>query len=321
MMKNMIIDQFAIEASVFKKNIKTNKVYEELYHNRLFQIEKFKDAINYKLGMVDMKSPIRKSSPKENLGLDMKRGTIRITRELIDDTLEHINYLPFDNILIQYEEQSISDMIAGKDIGEFEEKFKGLFDDYGIDLRAIYKIYAYIHVFRHENTIVITPINVSSKNGKLLVGENHYNYFTIDLDKRDICFNPYFDIAEEHRYLKNFTISNTLSVLVGFLKMLSCKNIVSKDIVPVTTKKQRRRGDIKDPYKVLHVVLPRNKANSKSDSDTKHEISDTVNFRQGHFKTFTKEKPLFGKAVGTYWWQPIVNVNKPGRKTIEVVIR
>lgn len=321
MFKNMIIDQFTMEANVFKKNTKTDKVFEELYHDRLFQIEKFKDAINYKLGMVDMESPIRKSSPRENLGIDTKRGTISISRDLINDVLEHVNYLPFDNILIQYEEQSISDIVAGKDIGEFERLFKGFFGSCELDLSVIYKIYSYIHVYRHENMIVITPIGIASKNGKLSMGETHYSYFTIDLEKRDIYFNPYFDIAEERRYLKTFTISNALFVLVGFLKMLSCKNIIAEDVNPVTTKKQRRRGDIKDPYKVLRVVLPRNKVNSKNDSDTKREVSDTVNFRQGHFKTFTKEKPLFGKAVGTYWWQPIVKVNKPGRKTIEVVIK
>ena len=32
--------------------------------------------------------------------------------------------------------------------------------------------------------------------------------------------------------------------------------------------------------------------------------------KRGHFKTFTEEKPLFGKHVGTWWWSPIFQTRK-----------
>lgn len=35
-----------------------------------------------------------------------------------------------------------------------------------------------------------------------------------------------------------------------------------------------------------------------------------VHLCRGHFKVFTAEKPLFGKWVGIFWWQPQVRGNK-----------
>jgi len=31
---------------------------------------------------------------------------------------------------------------------------------------------------------------------------------------------------------------------------------------------------------------------------------------RGHFKTYTKDKPLFGKLVGKYWFKPHARGNK-----------
>jgi len=35
-----------------------------------------------------------------------------------------------------------------------------------------------------------------------------------------------------------------------------------------------------------------------------------IHLCRGHFKEYTKEKPLFGKYTGTYWWQPTMRGNK-----------
>lgn len=42
----------------------------------------------------------------------------------------------------------------------------------------------------------------------------------------------------------------------------------------------------------------------------------------GHPKTFTAERPLFGKHVGTYWWQPSLHGRDKSRfiaKSYEIV--
>lgn len=34
------------------------------------------------------------------------------------------------------------------------------------------------------------------------------------------------------------------------------------------------------------------------------ETNPALHMMRGHFKTYTPEAPLFGKRVGTWWWQP-----------------
>lgn len=94
-----------------------------------------------------------------------------------------------------------------------------------------------------------------------------------------------------------------MTVALTGLALINCRNV---DIIDggraiykrTTTQKRRRAPDVR--FKTI--VLP-GTARSNGGSQTGDYHQDMALHRvRGHFKTFTAERPLMGKHVGTYWW-------------------
>lgn len=102
---------------------------------------------------------------------------------------------------------------------------------------------------------------------------------------------------------------------VKMIQLLNCKNITSTDTPPPDKlqKKRIKRGKVPMfTYKTLKILVPGKKQNHlKNGKGQKDDIYyNRIHLCRGHFKTYTKEKPLFGRMTGTYWWQPSVRGNK-----------
>lgn len=103
--------------------------------------------------------------------------------------------------------------------------------------------------------------------------------------------------------------NNSLTVLNSVLMLLGCKNISSKKVCPSSALNKKRAKKNKQPlysYKTLVVNLDISKQEQKNSSI---KNATRLHLCMGHFKTF-KEKPLFGKITGRYWWQPYVRGDK-----------
>lgn len=106
-------------------------------------------------------------------------------------------------------------------------------------------------------------------------------------------------------------VSHELSTVAAFLKLLSCKNITTRTILPDKKINAKRIKTRKEPifsYRVLDVILP----SKRVVYDLKEVGCRTVRLHlcRGHFKEYTKDRPLFGKYSGRYWWQPIARGDK-----------
>lgn len=101
------------------------------------------------------------------------------------------------------------------------------------------------------------------------------------------------------------------NTLLCTLLLLNCKNIVTeKHEAPERLNKKRQKAG-KPPlfsYHTLAVKVPGESTASKSGAKT--GITQRLHLCRGHFKHFTKDKPLFGKLEGLYWWQPHVRGEK-----------
>ena len=77
-----------------------------------------------------------------------------------------------------------------------------------------------------------------------------------------------------------------------------------EDMVP--TEKQSRKMKVKGiEYKILHVrgmadVIKQEKERAPANGD-QEKLKKRLHIVRGHFATYTKEKPLFGKYDGTFW--------------------
>lgn len=101
------------------------------------------------------------------------------------------------------------------------------------------------------------------------------------------------------------------------IQFMNCKNVIVEDKEPPTTINERHRRDHPPmvKYKVLRIDR-KNKATSAHAGDVQNPGIMPYHICRGHFKHFTKEKPLLGKFVGTYWWEAQARGN---RKQGEVI--
>jgi hypothetical protein len=85
---------------------------------------------------------------------------------------------------------------------------------------------------------------------------------------------------------------------------MNCKNLTLEDVkIPEHTQRRRRknRQPIGLDYRQIKVMPDKRK---KSGTTSSHEDPQPqpLHMVRGHFKTFTAEKPLLGRIVGTFWW-------------------
>jgi len=100
-------------------------------------------------------------------------------------------------------------------------------------------------------------------------------------------------------------IRNDLQALQFFLLLLNCKNITTEKVeAPAKlNKKRKQHGKVElFSYHTLKLKLPSVKT-SHGTQEIVYSHHNRVHFCRGHFKEYTKEKPLFGKLTGLYWWE------------------
>ncbi len=103
--------------------------------------------------------------------------------------------------------------------------------------------------------------------------------------------------------------------------MLHCKNVSVKDdpIPPKVAKKRALKGWKNPMYKTI--VIDSLKKQIKSDKNSGAEgqhIIRAMDLVRGHFKEY-KEKGLFGKYFGRFFWSPQVFVNRDVHRDYKVV--
>jgi hypothetical protein len=103
----------------------------------------------------------------------------------------------------------------------------------------------------------------------------------------------------------------SMTLLEMSLCLLNCKNVITEkvDTIRIRTGKKLKNKKLGSmfSYHILNVVLPYKK---KVYPDTTTVIGPKrvvrIHFVRGHPKYYTKEKPLFGKLTGRYFWPSCV---------------
>jgi len=134
----------------------------------------------------------------------------------------------------------------------------------------------------------------------------YQNYFNPQLETCPAL--PVFTINTS--FMRNEQIDSALKenvdevyIFIYALLLLNCKNIGTVDIYPdkKLNVKRRTRGKLQlFKYKELYLSFKNYKTDKK---ESLRKIEHCLHFCRGHFKEF-KDKPLFGKYIGLYWWNP-----------------
>jgi hypothetical protein len=87
------------------------------------------------------------------------------------------------------------------------------------------------------------------------------------------------------------------------LSLLNCRNVEIAEGGRINFRRsgvQKRRGEKPFTIRYNTILLPG--GGSKYDAASGTHRATALHRVRGHFKTFTAEKPLMGRHVGTYWW-------------------
>lgn len=117
---------------------------------------------------------------------------------------------------------------------------------------------------------------------------------------------PVDDAENETRSMANRLYFQTLLIYATFAFM-NCKNITTERVnaPPKVNKKRQKNG--KAPlvsYRVLNIGAVTRTLNGAGAKGT--GIVKAMHICRGHFKTYTPDKPLLGRHVGTWFWPQTV---------------
>ena len=124
---------------------------------------------------------------------------------------------------------------------------------------------------------------------------------TIGLVKCKIHINSVFSDRQEDAIA--FIRASITESLVA-CTFSHCKNVTyyERECPPKLQKKRIKKGKIpQETYRILDIDGLQKQAKSESTKE-RGELQTALHICRGHFKTYSKEKPLMGKFTGTYWW-------------------
>lgn len=100
-----------------------------------------------------------------------------------------------------------------------------------------------------------------------------------------------------------------ITFLKEALLLMHCKNVVKEKVLPSDKLNKKRSKNGKLPfysYHILKVILPSKNMEVRLGGSKPTGITQRLNLCRGHFKYYTKEKPLFGRISGLIWWDEFV---------------
>ena len=96
---------------------------------------------------------------------------------------------------------------------------------------------------------------------------------------------------------KNF-IQHQIGAMAALFALMNCRNIISDRVSPDRKLQRSRCKSGKIP--LYNFSALKMKPMGKNGS----EAARAIHWVRGHFKEYTPDKPLFGKIVGLFWWEP-----------------
>jgi hypothetical protein len=156
---------------------------------------------------------------------------------------------------------------------------------------------------------------------------NNKMYF-YNISYPEECFDMNYSVLKQYKEqnlrqgipnnkVETMRIEDTINNLIycklkTLIELLSCKNILTQEILPSEKLNKKRKQKNKTPiysYKVLTINTNylRKKHRSDNLNDPKYHVR--LHFCRGHIKTYTEQNKLFGKITGSFWWEPCLKGN------------
>jgi hypothetical protein len=124
-------------------------------------------------------------------------------------------------------------------------------------------------------------------------------------EELDAAIDAYY--AKASATLAPYARSEMLFPVLLAHSLMACKNVTKEEQEPperLSRSHERKKGRALVRFWTL-VIDPM--GGGRSSGGERVSLGDgmtALHIVRGHFKTYTRERPLFGTYVGTYWWSP-----------------
>lgn len=109
------------------------------------------------------------------------------------------------------------------------------------------------------------------------------------------------------------SLTQMMVVALYGLTLMNCRNVEtapSGSVKMGRSGRQKRQGVKPVEVRYKTIVLPGGGSTKVGSGSGAHHRATALHKVRGHLKTFTAERPLMGKHVGTYWWGWMVRGSK-----------
>jgi hypothetical protein len=156
-------------------------------------------------------------------------------------------------------------------------------------------------VFFGNNMIHIADVVFISSGGKLL---NDFGFVEVKSLK-------YIDTPGEEKKEMAHLCNQMAAVVLFTNALLNCKNVRTDSHDFPLRRSIEHYKRIGKPYFEKYYTLKVKAVGSKNQDNPGNNggWSNAFHVCRGHFKTYTPERPLFGKFTGTYWWESSLRGN------------
>jgi hypothetical protein len=165
---------------------------------------------------------------------------------------------------------------------------------------------------RHDprRWLIQTTMYIEQLNG-LIVGPFASSHFALDaagkvVEAGDATYRIFTPVcedvpAEKCDWIRQVMTSLELPLWLA-VSFMHCKNVEVTEVVPPRPKQAARRARLRPRvrYHTIDIDPMRKVLRTEGKSD-EVGLRKALHICRGHFATYTPEKPLFGRVVGTFW--------------------
>lgn len=118
-------------------------------------------------------------------------------------------------------------------------------------------------------------------------------------------------------------IHRSVVTVISALTLLNTKNTVLREVTHSLEMQRARARRGRRPLMPWREILVRPfaaKAARRHGGTLHGDGLEQIEWRRGHFKVYTEERPLFGLYSGRYWWQPSLSATRSAPPTYRVTV-
>jgi len=165
---------------------------------------------------------------------------------------------------------------------------------------------AYLKAADDDRGFVLVYLAVNPENDDLFVWPTVTQYHTDRQGKFiEARALPKFEGVSEELARQSAAMVDMFALpALMALGLINCKNVKHRETGSLKMRRsgtEKRRGIPARELRYNTIILPGEGSVASSKHGGSHRAA-AIHRVRGHFKTFTAEKPLLGKHVGTYWW-------------------